>query len=50
MDTWTICGETLYPGEKRQTVLRVPMGGLPHAGRLPGSAAGADGDLSLIHI
>ena len=47
MDTWTICGETLYPGEKRQTVLRVPMGGQPHAGRLPGSAAGADGDYEI---
>ena len=36
MNTWTIGGETLSPGEKRQTVLRVPMGGQSHRGRLPG--------------
>ena len=31
---WDICGLTLAPGEKRQTVLRVDMGGLVHDGRL----------------
>ncbi|MBQ3423597.1 MAG: succinylglutamate desuccinylase/aspartoacylase family protein [Clostridia bacterium] len=42
MDTWSICGNTLSPGEKRQTVLRVPMGGQPHDGRLPGRMAAED--------
>ena len=32
MSLWRICGETLSPGEKRQTILRVPMDGLPHRG------------------
>ena len=34
MSTWTICGNTLSPGEKRRIVLRVPMGGQPHAAHL----------------
>ena len=34
MNTWTICGNTLSPGEKRRIVLSVPMGGQPHAAHL----------------
>ena len=30
MDSWTVCGKTLQPGEKLSTVLTVPMGGLEH--------------------
>ena len=47
MNTWTICGQTLSPGEKRQTVLRVPMGGHPHGGKLPGGPDGEQGDYEL---
>ncbi len=46
MDDWRICGETLAPGEKRRTVLRVPMGGLPNRGALlPGEAKTGDYEL-----
>ena len=46
MDNWTICGETLAPGEKRRTVLRVPMGGLPNRGALlPGEDKTGDYEL-----
>lgn len=41
MKGWTICGETLSPGEKKQTVLRIPMGSLKHGGTVgPGSRGG----------
>ncbi len=34
MDEWKIFGETLAPGEKKQTVLRIPMDGLETRGAL----------------
>ena len=40
MDLWHICGETLHPGEKKQTVLRVPMDGLYHSGNVSGEPNG----------
>ena len=41
---FTICGETLRPGEKRQLFLRVPMDGLPHAAHFDGRT---DGDYEI---
>ena len=37
MEHWSICGEALRPGEKRQTVLRVPMDGLDVPVSVPGA-------------
>lgn len=49
MNDWQLCGLSLRPGEKRQTVLRVPMEGTPNGGSIgPGSEKrGREGDYEI---
>ena len=48
MENWTIFGETLAPGEKKQTVLRIPMGGLKNRGALcPGEEKAGDYEMPM---
>ena len=48
MQNWTVFGETLAPGEKRRTVLRIPMGGLPNRGSpLPEAEKTGDYEMPL---
>ncbi|MBR0368220.1 MAG: succinylglutamate desuccinylase/aspartoacylase family protein [Clostridia bacterium] len=51
MGNWRIFGETIAPGEKRQTVLRVPVGGLANAGEVsPGGRRGDGYEMPVILI
>lgn len=51
MEKWRILGESLLPGERRNTALRVPMGGLQNHGELlPGTRAGDDYEIPVILI
>ena len=51
MTHWTIFGETLAPGEKRQTVIRVPVGGLLNDGEVyPGRRRGGDYEMPAILV
>ena len=48
MENWTILGETLAPGEKKRTALRVPTGGLPNRGALlPGADKTGDYEMPM---
>lgn len=47
MSSFSICGETLFPGQKKSVCLSVPMDGLSHGGRLD-RAEGAGNDDYLI--
>ena len=49
MDEWKVFGETLAPGEKKQTVLRIPMDGLETRGALlPGTGKNGSYEMPLI--
>ena len=51
MEKWRILGESLLPGERRNTALRVPMGGLQNHGELlPGTRSGNDYEIPVILI
>ena len=51
MAHWTVFGETLAPGEKRRTVLRVSVSGLPNAGEVsPGGRQGDGYEMPVILI
>ena len=51
MENWTIFGETLSPGEKRQMTLSIPMGGLPNRGEVtPTGRDGGDYELPAILV
>lgn len=51
MENWRIFGETLKPGEKRQTRLSIHVGGLPNRGELaPGTRAGDGYEMPAILI
>lgn len=51
MEHWTIFGETLAPGEKRQTAIRVSVGGLANDGEVyPGQRQGSDYKMPAILV